>query len=414
MTALAASLPIYLDHHATTPCDPRVVEAMLPHLSGTFGNAASRSHAYGWAADAAVEQARDQVAALIGATPKEICFTSGATEADNLALFGVAEAAAERDPARRHLVTSAIEHKAVLEPLAALEKRGWHVTRVPVGRDGLVRVDAIAEALRPETVLVSVMAANNEIGTLAPLAELGRLCKGRGVLFHTDAAQMAGVLPLDVEAMGLDLVSLSAHKMYGPKGIGALYVRRRGPMVRLAPQILGGGHERGRRAGTLPVHQVVGFGCAARIAQAEMGPEAQRQRTLRDRLLSSLLAELPDVVVNGDLADRLPGNLNVSFADVEGEALLMALREFALSSGAACTSATLEPSHVLRALGVPADLAHASIRYGLGRGNTEAHIAAVAVATVSAVRRLRALRTPDRPSRIETPASHPFERKAVP
>jgi cysteine desulfurase len=391
MPALAATLPVYLDHHATTPCEPRVVAAMVPHLSETYGNASSRSHAFGWAAEAAVEQARDQVAALLGCTPKEICFTSGATEADNLALFGVAAASGARG---RHIVSVCTEHKAVLEPLEALRERGFEVTLLPVDADGLVSAAQIEAALRPDTQLVSVMAANNEIGTLAPLAEIGALCKARGVLFHSDAAQAAGHVPLDVEALGLDLVSLSAHKLYGPKGIGALYVRRRNPMVRLVPQQLGGGHERGRRAGTLPVHQIVGFGVAARIAREEGAAEAVRLATLRDTLLERLRAELPDVRVNGSLAHRLPNNLNVSFPGVEGEALLMALRDFALSSGAACTSATLEPSHVLRALGVPSDLAHASLRFGLGRGNTLAHVEQVAAATIAAVRRLRALREP--------------------
>ena len=394
MPARAAPLPVCLDHHATTPCDPRVVAAMLPHLSETYGNASSRSHAFGWAAEAAVENARDQVAVLLGCTPKEICFTSGATEADNLALFGVAEANAARG---RHLVSTVIEHKAVLEPLEVLRNRGFEVTLVPVPPDGVVRVEDLEAALRPDTILVSVMAANNEIGTLAPLAAIGHLCKARGVLFHSDAAQAAGLMALDVEALGLDLASISAHKMYGPKGIGALYVRRRGPMVRLAPQQLGGGHERGRRAGTLPVHQIVGFGVAARIAVTEREALATRLSGLRDRLLAELRAGLPDLRVNGSLVERLPNNLNVSFPGVEGEALLMSLRDFALSSGAACTSATLEPSHVLRALGVPSDLAHASLRFGLGRGNSDEHITRVAAATIAAVRRLRGLREAIRP-----------------
>jgi len=402
MVTLAERLPVYLDHHATTPCDPRVVEAMVPHLSGTFGNAASRSHAYGWAADAAVEQGRDRVAALIGCTPKEIVFTSGATEADNLALFGIAGLAGERG---RHLVSVVTEHKAVLEPLEALRRRGFEVTLLPVPPDGVVRPTDVEAALRPDTVLLSVMAANNEIGVLAPLAELGALCKARGVLFHTDAAQAAGHVPLDVEALGVDLLSLSAHKMYGPKGIGALYVRRRRPMVRLEPQMLGGGHERGRRAGTPPVHQIVGFGVAAEIALTEGAAEASRLRGLRGRLLAALRAGLPDLRVNGSLDARLPHNLNVSFPGVDGEALLMALRGFALSSGAACTSATLEPSHVLRALGVPSELAHASLRFGLGRRNTEADIDAVADATLSAVHRLRMLRAGSAGSETSAPAA---------
>jgi cysteine desulfurase len=381
-------LPIYLDHHATTPVDPRVVDAMLPYLTERFGNAASRSHPYGWQAEEAVEQAREQVADLIGATPKEIVFTSGATESDNLALKGVAELATGR-----HFVTSTIEHKAVIDPLRHLERSaGAQVTWLAPDREGLIAVEQVQAALRADTALVSLMHANNEIGVLNPVADLGALCKARGVLFHSDAAQSVGRIPVDVQAMGIDLLSISAHKLYGPKGIGALYVRRRDPRVRLAPQIHGGGHERGLRSGTLPVHQIVGFGAACALARAEMAAEAERLRALRDRLLARLRAEVPDLHVNGSLEHRLPNNLNVSFADVEGEALLMALRDFALSSGAACTSATLEPSHVLRALRIGDDLAHASLRFGLGRANGEADVDRAAAAVGEAVRSLRTLR----------------------
>ncbi len=380
--------PIYLDHHATTPVDPRVVEAMLPWLGERFGNASSRSHAYGWQAEEAVEQAREQVADLVGATPREIVFTSGATESDNLALFGVAEAYREKG---RHLVTATTEHKAVVDPCRALEKRGFAVTWLAPDGEGRIAAADVAAALRADTVLVSLMHANNEIGVLHPVGEVGAVCKRRGVLFHSDAAQSVGKVPVDVQAMAIDLLSISAHKLYGPKGIGALYVRRRDPRVRLTPLMYGGGHERGLRPGTLPVHQIVGFGAACAIARAEMAGEAERSRGLRERLLARIRAQLPDVRVNGALEPRLPNNLNVSFAGVEGEALLMALRDVALSSGAACTSATLEPSHVLRALGVGDDLAHASLRFGLGRGTTEAEIDHVAARVVEAVRALRGL-----------------------
>lgn len=380
--------PIYLDHHATTPVDPRVVEAMLPWLGERFGNASSRSHAYGWQAEEAVEQAREQVADLVGATPREIVFTSGATESDNLALFGVAEAYREKG---RHLVTATTEHKAVVDPCRTLEKRGFAVTWLAPDGEGRIAAADVAAALRADTVLVSLMHANNEIGVLHPVGEVGAVCKRRGVLFHSDAAQSVGKVPVDVQAMAIDLLSISAHKLYGPKGIGALYVRRRDPRVRLTPLMYGGGHERGLRPGTLPVHQIVGFGAACAIARAEMAGEAERSRGLRERLLARIRAQLPDVRVNGALEPRLPNNLNVSFAGVEGEALLMALRDVALSSGAACTSATLEPSHVLRALGVGDDLAHASLRFGLGRGTTEAEIDHVAARVVEAVRALRGL-----------------------
>ena len=380
------SAPVYLDHHATTPCAPEVVEAMLPWLTQSFGNAASKAHAFGWSAEAAVEASRRQVAALIGASPKEIVFTSGATEANNLALKGVAEAYAARG---RHFVTTTIEHKAVLDTLAWLERGGAQVTRVPVGADGVVRVADIEAALRPDTVLVSVMAANNEVGSLAPLEEIGALCRARGVFLHTDAAQAAGKVPLDVEAQHLDLVAFTAHKLYGPKGIGALYVRRRDPQVRLAPQMHGGGHERGLRSGTLPVHQIVGFGRACALAAERMAADAAAQGALRDRLWAALAA-VPGARLNGGLERRLPGNLNVSFEGVEAEALLGGLRGVAaVSSGAACASATLEPSHVLRAIGVSDALAHCSLRFGLGRATTSDDIDRVAAAVAALVDEVR-------------------------
>jgi cysteine desulfurase len=385
---VSVEAPIYLDHHATTPCEPAVVEAMLPWLTRDFGNAASRAHAFGWTADAAVERARRQVAALVGASPKEIVFTSGATEANNLALKGVAEAYAARG---RHLVTCTTEHKAVLDPCDWLVTRGFEVTRVRVGADGLVDPAEVEAALRPDTLLVSVMAANNEIGTLAPLEALGALCHARGVFFHTDAAQAAGKVPLDVQAQRLDLVSFTAHKLYGPKGVGALYVRRRDPQVRLAAQMHGGGHERGVRSGTLPVHQLVGFGEACALAATHLEADAARLTTLRDRLWAKL-QEVPGARLNGAAAPRLPGNLNVSFDGVEAEALLIALRPVvALSSGAACASATLEPSHVLRAIGLDEARAHGSLRFGLGRGTTEDEVERVATAVTRAVEAVRRL-----------------------
>ncbi len=385
---MSVEAPIYLDHHATTPCDPAVVEAMLPWLTRDFGNAASRAHTFGWSADAAVERARRQVAALIGASPKEIVFTSGATEANNLALKGVAETYAARG---RHLVTCTTEHKAVLDPCDWLVTRGFEVTRLGVGADGLLDLADLEAALRPDTLLVSVMAANNEIGTLAPLERIGALCRARGVFFHTDAAQAAGKVPLDVHAQRLDLVSFTAHKLYGPKGIGALYVRRRDPQVRLAAQMHGGGHERGLRSGTLPVHQIVGFGEACALAATHLEADATRLSTLRDRLWAQL-REVPGARLNGAAAPRLPGNLNVSFDGVEAEALLIALRPVvALSSGAACASATLEPSHVLRALGLDEERAHGSLRFGLGRGTTDDDVERVATAVVRAVEAVRRL-----------------------
>jgi cysteine desulfurase len=377
---------IYLDHHATTPVDPRVVEAMLPFFTERFGNAASRHHRFGWEAGDAVERARRQLAALIGAGTKDIVFTSGATEANNLAIKGVASAARTKGD---HMVTVATEHKAVLDPMRRLEQEGWRVTVLPVGRDGLVDVAALAAAVTDRTVLVSVMAANNETGVLQPVRELAAVAHAKGALFHTDAVQAAGKVPFDVEALDVDLASVTAHKVYGPKGVGALYVRRRGRRVDLTPLIDGGGQERGARSGTLNVPGIVGFGAAAEIAGAEMDAEAQRLGGLRTRLLDGLRAKVDGVTVNGAMDARLPGNLNVSFDGIDGEALLLGLEDVAVSSGAACTAA--EPSHVLVAMGIPKDRALASLRFGLGRGTTVEDIES-AVETVGAVvARLRAL-----------------------
>ena len=382
------NLPIYMDNHATTRIDPRVVEAMMPYLTEQFGNAASRNHAFGWAAEEAVEQAREQIAALVGATAKEIVFTSGATESDNAAIKGVVEFYGHQG---KHIITSPIEHKAIIDTARHLEREGCEVTWLPVGEDGLVDPRSVADAIRDDTVLVSVMHANNEIGVVNDVAAIGAVCKARGVLFHTDAAQSAGKVEIDVEAMGIDLLSLSAHKMYGPKGIGALYVRRKKPRVRIAPMIHGGGHERGMRSGTLPVHQIVGFGEAARIAKLELEEEAARLGALRDRLKAEICARVPEVLLNGSMEHRLPGNLNVSFTFVEGESLLMALRDVAVSSGSACTSASLEPSYVLRAIGLEDENAHSSIRFGLGRFNTEEEVDYVVDLVARAVSKLREL-----------------------
>ena len=379
---------IYLDNHATTPVDPEVFEVMRPFFTEEFGNAASQQHVFGWRARDAVEAAREQVAALIGATAREIVFTSGATESDNLALKGVARLYREK---RDHIVTLVTEHKAVLDPCARLEREGIRVTRLPVGSDGLVDPGDVERALTDRTVLLSVLHANNEIGVLQPIVELGALAKRRGVFFHSDAAQSAGKVPLDVAAAGLDLVSLSAHKLYGPKGVGALYVRRRDPRVRLVPEMDGGGHERGLRSGTLNVPAIVGMGAACAKAARVREAEAVRTLALRERLWRGVAEALPEVHRNGHPERRLPGNLNLAFAGVEGESLLMALPEIALSSGSACTSASLAPSHVLVALGLPAELAHASIRFGIGRFNTEAEIDAVIDRVNAAVRRLRDL-----------------------
>jgi cysteine desulfurase len=378
-------IPIYMDYHATTPVDPRVLDAMLPYFREEFGNASSKSHPFGWHAEEAVEEARAQVAALIGASPKEIVWTSGATESNNLAIKGVAEFHAGKG---RHLVTVATEHKAVLDSMHALERKGWSLTVLPVGKDGLLDPAALKAALRPDTVLVSVMHANNETGVVQPIAELGAITRAAGVLFHCDAVQSAGKIPFDVERAQVDLASLSAHKMYGPKGVGALYVRRK-PRVRLTAQLDGGGHERGFRSGTLNVPGIVGFGKACALAAVERDAEAARVLSLRERLRAGLSAGLDLLTVNGSLSHRLPGNLNVSFAYVEGEAMMMAIKDVAVSSGSACTSASLEPSYVLRAMGVGDDLAHSSIRFGLGRFTTEAEVDYTVRLVIEKVKRLR-------------------------
>ncbi|MDP2606756.1 MAG: IscS subfamily cysteine desulfurase [Deltaproteobacteria bacterium] len=381
--------PIYMDNHATTPVDPRVLEAMLPYFTEKFGNAASRSHAFGWESEAAVDTAREQVAKIIGASsPREIVFTSGATESDNLAVKGIAEAYKEKGD---HIVTCVTEHKAVLDSCKVLEKHGYRVTYLPVDPDGLIDLQRLGKAITEKTILISIMQANNEIGTIQPIEEISRMAKERGILLHTDATQAVGRIPVDVDKLGADLLSLTAHKMYGPKGIGALYVRSSNPRVKLTPIIDGGGHERGIRSGTPNVPGIVGLGKACEIAQLETAAEAERLVGLRERLKEGIFGELDDVYVNGHLKKRLPGNLNVSFAYVEGESLLMALKEIAVSTGSACTSASLEPSHVLRALGVPDELAHTSIRFGLGRFNTEDEVDFTIKRVVEEVRRLRAL-----------------------
>jgi len=377
-----------MDNHATTRVDPRVLERMLPFFSDDFGNAASRNHPFGWKAEAAVEAAREEVGQLIGASGREIVFTSGATESDNLAILGVAEFYQSKGS---HFITQPTEHKAVLDTLKVLERRGASVTYLPVDRTGLVRPEAVEAALTDKTVLVTIMAANNEVGTLQPLAEIGAICRKKGVLFHTDAAQGAGKFDFDVEAMNVDLVSLSAHKLYGPKGVGALYVRRKNPRVRLSPTMHGGGHERGMRSGTLNVPGIVGFGEAARICREELAHEIAHTQALRERLYATLTKELTHLTLNGHPTLRLPGNLNLSFAFVEGEALMMAMKDIAVSSGSACTSASLEPSYVLRALGVPEELAHSSIRFGIGRFNTEAEVDYVASKVITGVKKLRAM-----------------------
>ena len=390
-------LPIYLDYHATTPVDVRVVDAMAPYFTDRFGNAASRHHPFGWAARDAVEAARRQVARLIGADPREICFTSGATESNNLALKGAAAGAAGRP---LHVVTVATEHRAVLDPCRRLVEGGARVTEVEPNPDGLVSPAAIERALTADTVLVSVMLANNEIGVLQPIPAIAALTRARGILLHSDAAQAVGRVPVDVVALGVDLLSLTAHKLYGPKGVGALYVRRRRPRVPLAPLIDGGGHERGLRSGTLNVPGIVGFGAAAEICRTELAPEAARIGGLRDRLLAALGDRLDGVTVNGSLERRLPHNLNVSFAGIEGESLLVGLDDVAVSSGAACSSASpsLEPSHVLRAIGIPDELARASLRFGLGRWTTADEIDYAADKVSSLVTRLRQLSPASRTS----------------
>jgi cysteine desulfurase len=378
--------PIYMDNNSTTRVDPRVVEAMLPYFTEKYGNAASRSHSYGWEAEKPVEAAREQIANLIGAGGKEIIFTSGATESDNLALKGVAQMYKKKG---NHIITQATEHKAVLDTCKRLEKEGFQVTYLPVDRVGQVSADQIREAMTPKTILVSIMAANNEIGTLQPIKAIGKLCKEKGVLFHTDAVQSIGKVPINVEEMGIDLLSLSGHKMYAPKGIAALYVRKKDPRVRLEPQIDGGGHERGMRSGTLPVPSIVGLGVACEIAKNEMPEEAKRLYRLRERLRKGIMDQVPETYLNGHPDERLPGNANISFAYVEGEGLMMGIKDVAVSSGSACTSASLEPSYVLRALGVGDELAHSSIRFGLGRFNTEEEVDYVIDHVVKEVNRLR-------------------------
>jgi cysteine desulfurase len=379
---------IYLDHHATTPLDPRVLDAMLPYFTGKFGNAASRSHQLGHEAAQAVDESRKQIARLIGASPREIVFTSGATESNNLAIKGVAEACAGHGD---HIITCAIEHKAVLDVCRGLAKRGARVTILPVDRAGLVDPAAVAAAIDDRTVLVSIMYANNEVGTIQPVAEIGRICRTRGVLFHCDAAQAIGKVPVNVDADHIDLLSISAHKMYGPKGIGAMYVRSRDRRVPLAAQMEGGGHENGMRSGTLNVPGIVGLGEACAICAREMPAESARLRWLRDRFAAALRGALDPVAVNGSTEHRLPNNLNMSFAGVEAEALMMGMREVALSSGSACTSAIMEPSYVLRAMGVAEDAARSSIRFGLGRFNTEQELDSAAAGIIEAVKQLREL-----------------------
>jgi cysteine desulfurase len=381
-------LPIYLDNHATTPVDPRVFEAMRPYFVEVFGNAASRNHSFGWQAEEAVEKGRKQVASLIGANAKEIVFTSGATESNNLAIKGVVQMYAEKG---NHIITAATEHKAILDTCKHLEKEGSRVTYLPVQTNGLVDLDQLRSAITDKTVLISIMYANNEIGVLQPVAEIGKLAKERGVLFHTDATQAVGKVPVDVIRDNIDLLSISAHKMYGPKGVGALYVRRRNPRVQLTAQMDGGGHERGMRSGTLNVTGIVGLGEACALAQASMVEEGKRMAYLRDKLKDRLLAALDEVYINGTMEHRLPNNLNISFAYVEGESLLMGINEIAVSSGSACTSATLEPSYVLKALGAGDDLAHSSIRFGIGRFNTEEEVDYVTAKVIEVVRKLREL-----------------------
>ena len=379
--------PIYLDNHATTPVDPRVLDAILPYFCEKFGNAASKSHNFGWEAEAAVDLAREQVARLIGAaSPREIVFTSGATESDNLAIKGIAESYRDKG---NHIVTCVTEHKAVLDSCKVLEKYGIRISYLPVNSHGIIQLQRLRDALTEKTILITIMAANNEIGTIQPIKEIGILAKEKGILFHTDATQAVGKIPINVEQMGIDLLSLTAHKMYGPKGIGALYVRSSKPRVKLASIIDGGGHERGMRSGTLNVPGIVGLGRSGELSQKEMAGEGERITALRERLKSGILRQLDEVYINGHELERLPGNLNMSFAYVEGESLLMALKEIAVSTGSACTSASLEPSYVLKAIGVEDELAHTSLRFGLGRFNTAEEIDYTIQRVVEEVRRLR-------------------------
>ena len=381
-------LPIYMDNHATTPMDPRVLEEMLPFFMEKFGNAASRNHSFGWAAEEGVETARERIAKLVGATTKEIIFTSGATESDNLAIKGIAEMYREKG---NHIITAVTEHKAVLDTCKRLEKYGYRVTYLPVQKDGLIDLDDLKRAMDDKTILVTIMYANNEIGVVQPVVEIGKMCHERGVIFHTDATQAVGKVPVDVIKQNIDLASISGHKMYGPKGVGALYVRRKNPRVQISAIIDGGGHERGMRSGTLNVPGIVGLGKACAIAQEDMPQESCRMAGLRNRLRDRIMGKLDEVYINGSMEHRLPGNLNISFAYVEGESLLMGINDIAVSSGSACTSATLEPSYVLKALGTGDDLAHSSIRFGVGRFNTEAEVDYVADRVIETVERLREL-----------------------
>jgi cysteine desulfurase len=385
---MALKLPIYMDHHATTPVAPEVFEAMRPYFMEHFGNAASRNHAFGWAAESAVDAARSQIAHIIGCKPVELVLTSGATEADNLAIKGVAYAYREKG---NHVITCQIEHHAVLDSCKRLEKDGFEVTYLPLDSFGRVDPGAVAEAITPKTILVTIMLANNEIGTIQPLNDIGKICKERGVLFHSDAVQGVGKIPANVDSLGVDLMSLTAHKIYGPKGVGALYVRMGKPRVKLVAQMDGGGHEKGRRSGTLNVPGIVGLGKACELSEQLMEREATHLIALRERLRTGIFTRLEHVHLNGHPTERLPGNLNVSFEFVEGESLLMSLKDVAVSSGSACTSASLEPSYVLRALGIGEELAHTSIRFGLGRGNTEEEVDYVCNQLVEQVTRLRAM-----------------------
>ncbi len=380
------NLPIYMDNHSTTKVDPGVVEEMIPYFTNYFGNAASRNHSFGWDADKAVEAARERLARIINAESREIIFTSGATESNNLALKGVAEMYVEKG---NHIITQVTEHRSILDTAKRLEKSGMNVTYLSVDKDGLVNPDDVRKAITERTVLISIMLVNNEIGVIQPVEEIGRIARERGILFHCDATQGVGKIPVDVHSMGIDLLSYTAHKLYGPKGVGALYVRRKNPRVRLAPMMDGGGHERGMRSGTLNVPGIVGFGKACEIAMEVMAEESARLIYLREKLRNGIMDSLDEVSVNGHLTKRMPGNINLSFAYVEGESLLMGLREIALSSGSACTSATLEPSYVLQALGVSAELAHSSVRFGLGRFNTEEEVDYVIKRVAETVNRLR-------------------------
>ncbi len=382
------TLPLYMDNHATTQMDQRVLEAMLPFFTGKFGNAASRNHAFGWEAEQAVEKAREQIAKLIGATAKEIIFTSGATESNNLAIKGIAEMYRERG---NHIITQATEHKAVLDTCKRLEKNGYRVTYLPVQADGLIDIEDLKRAMDDQTILVTIMYANNEIGVVQPIAEIGKLCHEKGVLFHTDAVQAVGKIPVDVQKDNIDVLSLTAHKIYGPKGVGALYVRRRNPRVQIQAQIDGGGHERGMRSGTLNVPGIVGLGKACEIAGQDMEAETRRLTELRDYMKAKFEKALDYVHVNGNMDHHLPGNLNMSFVYVEGESLLMGINDIAVSSGSACTSATLEPSYVLKALGLGDDVAHSSIRFGLGRFNNQAEVDYVSDKVIDVVLKLREL-----------------------